>query len=69
MFGSDSVQGHSISIEGKREFSRGFVERSNESYLEDGDEVIFHGRAHRPGYASIGFGECRGTVTEALTLT
>jgi len=39
------------------------------SYLEDGDEVIFHGRAHRPGYASIGFGECRGTVTEALTLT
>ena len=39
------------------------------TYLEDGDEVIFHGRAHRNGYASIGFGECRGTVTEALTLT
>jgi fumarylacetoacetase len=37
-------------------------------YLEDGDEVIFHGLAHRNGYASIGFGECRGTVTEALTL-
>jgi len=39
------------------------------TYLEDGDEVIFHGRAHRNGYASIGFGECRGMVTEALTLT
>jgi fumarylacetoacetase len=36
------------------------------TYLLDGDEVIFRGTARRDGYASIGFGECRGTVTEAL---
>ncbi len=34
-------------------------------FLEDGDEVIFHGRAARDGYVSIGFGECRGTVDPA----
>jgi fumarylacetoacetase len=39
------------------------------TYLEDGDEVIFRAQAHRNGYASIGLGECRGTVTEALNLT
>jgi fumarylacetoacetase len=31
-------------------------------FLEDGDEVIFRGRAERKGCASIGFGECRGIV-------
>ena len=31
-------------------------------YLEDGDEVIFRGRAHREGYVSIGFGECRARI-------
>jgi len=35
MFGSDSVQGHRISIERKRELSRISVERSNENILED----------------------------------
>ena len=34
----------------------------------DGDEVIFRGAAKRDGYATIGFGECRGTVTEALAV-
>jgi fumarylacetoacetase len=33
--------------------------------LEDGDSVILRGRAERPGAASIGFGECRGTVVAA----
>ena len=32
------------------------------TFLEDGDEVIFRARASRPGYVSIGFGECRGRV-------
>lgn len=32
------------------------------SFLEDGDEVILRARAHRPGMASIGFGECRAGV-------
>jgi fumarylacetoacetase len=34
-------------------------------FLEDGDEVIFRGRCSGPGAASIGFGECRGTVVAA----
>jgi fumarylacetoacetase len=35
------------------------------SFLENGDEVIMRARAHRSGYASIGFGECRGRVEPA----
>lgn len=31
-------------------------------FLEDGDEVVFRGRAERPGFAAIGLGECRGTI-------
>jgi len=34
-------------------------------FLEDGDEVIMRASAHREGFASIGFGECRGTVEAA----
>jgi fumarylacetoacetase len=36
-------------------------------FLEDGDEVIFRGFCERDGYASIGFGECRGIIAEALS--
>ena len=32
------------------------------TFLENGDEAIFRARANRSGYASIGFGECRGRV-------
>ncbi len=32
------------------------------TFLEDGDEVVLTARANNDGYASIGFGECRGTV-------
>jgi fumarylacetoacetase len=34
-------------------------------FLEDGDEVILRATARRDGFATIGFGECRGTVTPA----
>jgi fumarylacetoacetase len=34
-------------------------------FLEDGDEVIMRARARRDGYASIGFGECRGSILAA----
>ncbi len=34
-------------------------------FLEDGDEVIFAGHASREGFASIGFGACRGVVLPA----
>jgi len=31
-------------------------------FLEDGDEVVLRGRCERQGFASIGFGECRGVI-------
>jgi len=31
-------------------------------FLQDGDEVVLRGRCERPGFTSIGFGECRGRV-------
>ncbi|MDB5601214.1 MAG: fahA [Xanthobacteraceae bacterium] len=34
-------------------------------FLEDGDTVIYRGHCRRDGFASIGFGECRGTVLPA----
>jgi fumarylacetoacetase len=33
------------------------------AFLEDGDEVIMTAHCSREGFAPIGFGECRGTVT------
>jgi len=35
-------------------------------WLEDGDEVIFRGRAERPGHIAIGFGECRGRIAPPI---
>ncbi|WP_447763528.1 fumarylacetoacetase [Sphingopyxis panaciterrae] len=32
------------------------------TFLENGDEIIFTGRAHADGYASIGFGSCIGRI-------
>ena len=34
-------------------------------FLEDGDEIILRARAHREGFAPIGFGECRAVVLPA----
>ena len=34
-------------------------------FLEDGDEVTLEARAHRDGFASIGFGECRARIAPA----
>jgi fumarylacetoacetase len=35
-------------------------------FLEDGDTVIMRANCRREGFASIGFGECRGTIVAAL---
>jgi len=35
-------------------------------FLEDGDELIIHGRCEASGAVSIGFGECRGIVIPAV---
>ena len=32
------------------------------TFLEDGDEVIFRAHCDKPGFVSIGFGECRGQI-------
>jgi fumarylacetoacetase len=32
------------------------------TFLQDGDEITLRARAHRAGFASIGFGACRGAV-------
>ena len=37
-------------------------------FLEDGDEVVFAGMCERPGFVSIGFGECRVIVLPATPL-
>jgi fumarylacetoacetase len=34
-------------------------------FIEDGDEIIFRGFCAKPGYARIGFGECRAVVLPA----
>jgi fumarylacetoacetase len=36
-------------------------------FLLDGDEVSFAGRCSKPGFASIGFGKCAGTIAQADT--
>ncbi|SFV05560.1 fumarylacetoacetase [Pseudoduganella namucuonensis] len=35
------------------------------AFLEDGDTVVMRGWCERPGFARIGFGECRGTLLAA----
>jgi fumarylacetoacetase len=37
------------------------------TWLEDGDEIAFHGRAHRDGFVPIGFGTCRARIEPALS--
>jgi fumarylacetoacetase len=73
LFGSGTVSGTEPGTEGcLLEMTRGgrnpvsLPNGETRTYLADGDEVIFRGTAHRDGAVSIGFGECRGTVTEAL---
>lgn len=36
------------------------------TFLADGDEIIMRGFCERPGFARIGFGECRGMIVPAL---
>ena len=36
-------------------------------FLQDGDAVILRGWCEKPGYARIGFGECRGQVLPAIS--
>ena len=40
-----------------------FSTNETRSYLEDGDEILFHGKCSRSGFASIGFGVCKFIVS------
>jgi fumarylacetoacetase len=75
LFGSGTVSGTEPGTEGcLLEMTRGgrnpvsLPNGETRTYLVDGDEVIFRATASRDGFVTIGFGECRGTVTEALAL-
>ena len=75
LLGSGTVSGTAPGSEGcLLEMTRGgrnpvaLPNGETRTFLQDGDEVIFRGAARRDGYAPIGFGECRGVVTEALAL-
>jgi fumarylacetoacetase len=35
-------------------------------FLEDGDTVIMRARCTREGFATIGLGDCRGTIALAI---
>jgi len=40
-----------------------FATDETRSYLADGDEILFHGKCSRSGFASIGFGVCKFGVS------
>ncbi|NIF26093.1 fumarylacetoacetase [Pantoea sp. Tr-811] len=72
LFGSGTLSGASpdaygslleITVGGKQpvELASGELRK----FLEDGDEIILRARCMADGVASIGFGECRGTVIAA----
>ncbi|NIE76442.1 fumarylacetoacetase [Pantoea sp. Ap-967] len=72
LFGSGTLSGASpdaygslleITVGGKQpvELASGELRK----FLEDGDEIILRARCTADGVASIGFGECRGTVIAA----
>ena len=39
------------------------------TFLEDGDTVVFRGSCNAPGAVRIGFGEVRGTLLPAHSMT
>ena len=49
-----------LSMSGRQPLSLPSGESRN--FLEDGDEIILRARGKRPGFASIGFGDCRATI-------
>ena len=49
-------------------FEGGSGQIEERGFLADGDAVVFTGWCERPGFARIGFGECRGTVLPAIDL-
>ena len=72
LLGTGTISGPSREASGSLlEQSRGGTEPvqlsngESRSFLQDGDEVIFHAVAEAAGYAPIGFGACRARVLPA----
>ena len=73
LMGSGTVSGASQDALGSLlEITRGGAETlqvtatgEERTFLQDGDEVIFHGRCESAGHVSIGFGICTGTLLPA----
>lgn len=72
LFGSGTISGRAPDSFGSlMEISRGGREPltlpsgETRTYLVDGDEVIMRASASREGFATIGFGECRGRILPA----
>jgi fumarylacetoacetase len=68
LFGSGTISNASDGSGSLLELSKGganpivLSNGERRTFLLDGDEIVIKARAHRPGFASIGFGECRGIV-------
>ncbi len=69
LFGTGTISGRTIEgygslIELSADGTRPTTLASGETrtFLEDGDEVIFRAHCRRPGFATIGFGECRARI-------
>jgi fumarylacetoacetase len=74
LLGSGTISGPNSGSEGSMmELSHGGISPvplpngETRIFLEDGDKVILTARAHRPGAASVGFGECSAVVKPAIT--
>ncbi|TVX95150.1 fumarylacetoacetase [Mycolicibacterium porcinum] len=74
LLGSGTLSGPTLGSEGSlMELSHGgkvpitLPNGETRTFLEDGDEIILTARAHRPGAATIGFGECVAAVRPAIT--
>jgi fumarylacetoacetase len=72
LFGSGTItapgeEGYGSLLEATQGGRRPLALASGEErrFLEDGDEVVLRARARREGFATIGFGECRGAVLPA----
>jgi fumarylacetoacetase len=68
LFGSGTISNASDGSGSLLELSKGganpivLSNGERRTFLLDGDEIVIKARAHRPGFATIGFGECRGIV-------
>jgi fumarylacetoacetase len=69
LFGTGTISGPAIegwgslmelSADGTRRTT--LASGETRTFLEDGDEAIFHAHCRRPGFVPIGFGECRARI-------